>query len=101
MAKTLAVLPAGISKSAARWYRQTAQQFGLKTSGELGVLAEAARSLTRIEQCQAQLESDGLFVGGQRGLVSHPALRAEQQNRALFLQACRQLGVSSPSEVIE
>jgi hypothetical protein len=99
MAKTKA--PSGLSPSAARWYREVARQFDFRTAGELGCLTEAARSLTRIEQCQDQLVRDGLFVGGARGLVSHPALRAEQQSRALFLQACRQLGISQPAEVIE
>lgn len=94
-------IPTGLSRTAAKWYRDCVAQFEFRTAGELGCLAEAARSLTRIEQCQAALKRDGLFVGGARGLVSHPALRAEQQNRALFLQACRQLGISQPSEVVE
>jgi len=93
--------PAGLSRTAAKWYRDCVKQFRLQTAGELGCLAEAAHSLTRIEECRATLKRDGLFVHGARGLVSHPALRAEQQSRSLFLQACRQLGISSPAEVIE
>src|SRR5690606_2640332 len=94
-------VPTGLSRTAAAWYRDCVRQFEFRTAGELACLAEAARSLTRIEQCQAALKKDGLLVGGARGPATHPALRAEQQHRALFLQACRQLGISQPSEVVE
>lgn len=96
--KTTITAPAGVTGAAAAWYRRVVKEFRLRTAGELGTLTEAARSLARIEQCQEALKADGLFVPGARGLVAHPALRAEQQNRALFLQACRQLGISQPLE---
>jgi hypothetical protein len=89
-------IPAGIKGAAAAWYRDCVRQYRLVTAGELGTLAEAARCLTRISECQAAIKQDGLFIAGARGTVAHPALRAEQQARGLFLQAVRQLGISAP-----
>ena len=88
--------PEGLSDSAGQWYVACARQYRLRTAGELQTLAEAARSLTRIEQCQQAIAKDGLFTAGDRGLVAHPALREERQHRTLFLQAVRQLGLSQP-----
>jgi hypothetical protein len=95
MTKKTAMIP-GLSKTAGAWYRRCTVEFRLKTSGELGTLLEAARSLSRIEECQKAIKRDGLFVAGDRGIVAHPAAREERQHRALFLQAVRQLGISSP-----
>ncbi len=88
--------PPGLSPPAAKWFRDCVKQFRFRTAGELGVLAEAARALTRIEACAAAVKRDGLFIPGAKGLVSHPGLRAETQARAQFLAACRQLGISRP-----
>ena len=88
--------PKELDKESAKWWLDCCTQFGLKTGGELQVLTEAAFSLDRIAQCREVLKKDGLFTEGQRGLVAHPATRLEQQHRSLVLQACRQLGISSP-----
>lgn len=90
--------PADLTKETRAWWRDAVKQFDFKTAGELQVLTEAARSLDRIAQCREALDRDGLFVDGARGLVTHPAARLEQQHRSLVLQACRQLGISSPAE---
>ena len=88
--------PKELSKESAVWWMECVKQFALKTGGELQVLTEAAFSLDRIAQCREVLKKDGLFTEGARGLVAHPATRLEQQHRSLVLQACRQLGISSP-----
>lgn len=90
--------PAGLSKSAAKWYRDCCQQFRFRTAGELEVLAQAAHALTRIAECQKTIKKDGAFIIGSKGLVSHPAARMEQQHRAQFLTAARQLGISHPKQ---
>jgi len=90
--------PAGLKKDSAKWWMDCVIQFGLKTAGELQVLTETARSLDRIAQCAKALDDDGLFIEGSRGKVAHPATRLEQQHRSIVLQACRQLGISSPVE---
>ena len=88
--------PKELSKDSAKWWMDCTIQFGLKTGGELQVLTEAAHSLDRIAQCREVISKDGLFTDSQRGKVAHPATRLEQQHRSLVLQACRQLGISSP-----
>lgn len=90
--------PSGLDPKSRKWWLECARQFGLKTGGELQVLTEAAQSLDRIKQCQKTIDKDGLFTEGARGLVQHPAARLEMQHRSLVLQACRQLGISSPVE---
>lgn len=90
--------PAGLSKESGRWWLSAVRQFDLRSAGELAVLTEAARSMDRLIECREAIAKDGLFVEGSRGLVTHPAARLEQQHRALVLQACRQLGISSPVE---
>lgn len=89
-------IPAGLSRRSATWYRRCVTEFRMRTAGELQTLAEAAHSLDRIEQCRAAITKDGLFIAGERGTVAHPAVREERQHRQLFLQACRQLGISQP-----
>ena len=89
-------VPSGLSKGAAKWYRDCVKQFRMATAGELEVLAQAALSLTRIEECRAAIKRDGMFVPGSRGVVAHPAARLELQHRAQLLQAARQLGISAP-----
>ena len=88
--------PKELNKESAAWWLTCTKEFDLKTGGELQVLTEAAFSLDRIAQCRTVLKKDGLFTEGARGLVAHPATRLEQQHRSLVLQACRQLGISSP-----
>ena len=90
--------PEGLRQTSGKWWLACVEQFNLVSAGEQQVLTEAARSLDRIDQCREAIEKDGLFVEGQRGKVSHPAARLEQQHRSLVLQACRQLGISSPVE---
>lgn len=90
--------PAGLSKPSARWWLSAVRQFDLRTAGELQVLTEMARSLDRLIECREAIATDGLFVQGSRGLVTHPAARLEQQHRSLVLQGCRQLGISAPVE---
>lgn len=90
--------PNGLSKESAAWWREAVRQFDFRTAGELAVLTEAARSLDRIAECRDVIQREGLFINGARGLVQHPAARLEQQHRSLVLQACRQLGISSPAE---
>ncbi|PAU81063.1 hypothetical protein CK501_05735 [Halovibrio salipaludis] len=90
--------PEYLSETAQEWYERAVTEFGLETSGELAVLAEAASSMDRIAECRELIKRDGLVIEGSRGLVSHPATRMEQQHRGLVLQACRQLGISSPVE---
>lgn len=70
----------------------------MKSAGELQTLTEAAYSLDRIHEYRTAIDRDGAFIQGSRGLVAHPATRLEQQHRALFLQAIRQLGISQPEE---
>lgn len=88
--------PEHLSKAAAEWWARCVSEFRLSTGGELACLTQAAESLDRIAECRDRLKTDGLFVEGSRGLVTHPAARLEQQHRGLVLQACRQLGISSP-----
>ena len=88
--------PKELDKESAKWWMNCVTQFGLKTDGETQVLTEAAHSLDRIAQCREVITKDGLFTDSQRGKVAHPAIRIELQHRALVLQACRQLGISSP-----
>jgi hypothetical protein len=96
MARRPIEIPPGLSVRASAWFSTVARQFKLRTGGELAILGQAALSLTRIEQCQQTLAAEGLFVDGSRGRVAHPGVRAELQHRALFLQACRALGISNP-----
>lgn len=88
--------PEHLSAESAKWWERCVAEFRLSTGGELACLTQAAESLDRIAECRERLKVDGLFVEGSRGLVTHPAARLEQQHRALVLQACRQLGISSP-----
>ena len=88
--------PRHLGKAARIWWLRVVDEFKFESAGELQVLSEAASSLDRIEQCREILKTEGLFVVGDRGSVIHPAARLEQQHRALVLQACRQLGISSP-----
>ena len=88
--------PETLSKSSGQWWLQTVAQFGMKTSGELAVLTEAAQSLDRIIDCQKIIAEEGLFASGKTATVAHPAARLELQHRATVLQACRQLGISQP-----
>ncbi len=84
------------AKESQEWIDRCVKEFGLSTGGELAVLHQAAHSLDRIAECREAIARDGLTVEGQRGLVAHPCSRLELQHRALVLQACRQLGISSP-----
>lgn len=88
--------PEYLSEAASTWWHRVVREFRLLSGGELEVLSQAAASLDRIAECRETLARDGLFIAGSRGLVTHPAARLEQQHRALVLQACRQLGISSP-----
>ncbi len=90
--------PIGLSKISGRWWLTCVNEYNLRTAGELQVLSEVALSLDRIAQCGAIIKKDGLFVESQRGKVSHPGVRIELQHRAIVLQGCRQLGISSPTE---
>lgn len=90
--------PDGLSENSSTWWLAVVNQFALTTVGEACVLTEAARSLDRIADCRDAIAKDGLFIDGKSGKVSHPAARLEQQHRSLVLQACRQLGISSPVE---
>ncbi len=90
--------PEHLSDTARTWWERCVTEFDLETGGELAVLSEAASSLDRIAECRELLARDGLVIEGSRGLVAHPATRLEQQHRGLVLQACRQLGISSPVE---
>ncbi len=94
-------VPTGLSKAAAKWYRACCRDFRFTTASELEILAQAARSLTRIEECAAAIKRDGVVVRGSKGIVSHPCARLEQQHRAQFLLACRQLGISQPKHVAD
>jgi len=86
--------PHDLSDESAAWYLRACEEFSFKTSGELCVLAEAARSMDRITECRQAIKKDGLFPDNK----IHPAARLEQQHRSLVLQACRQLGISQPVE---
>lgn len=94
-------VPDGLSKQAAEWYRTCCRQFVFRTAAELEVLAQAAHSLTRIEECRKAIKKNGAFIVGSKGLVSHPASRMEQQHRSQFLVATRQLGISNPKHSAE
>lgn len=88
--------PKHLGKAAKTWWLRVVDEFKFESAGEIQCLTEAASSLDRIEQCREILKTEGLFVVGDRGSVTHPAARLEQSHRALVLQACRQLGISSP-----
>ena len=88
-------LPDDLSATAAAWVRKVVKQVDMKLDSEIACTIEAARSLDRIEQCREILQREGLTVEGARGTVLHSAARLEQQHRALFLAACRAVGISN------
>jgi hypothetical protein len=88
--------PPNLSKSAGQWYADCVRQFRFRTAGELETLHQAARALTRAEECAKVLKREGLFTDGQKGRIAHPAARLEHQSRAQFLTACRLLGITRP-----
>src|SRR5262245_34680046 len=83
--------PAGLSKSAAEWYATVLRQHGFKTAAQKEILAQAARALTRMEDCRVEIKKHGLVVKGHRGMVPNPACRLEAQARQQYLSACRLL----------
>ena len=82
--------PAGLSKTATKWWRRLTSEYDITDSaGEL-LLETALRALDRAEQARKQLDKDGCTSVDARGRPKvHPAASVERDSRAGLLAALR------------
>ena len=95
--------PAGLPRSARRWWLDVAGAYGM-TGDEAGLrlLSEAAFALARLEECRAIIARDGAAVLDRFGAArAHPLLQAEHHARSSFLAAVRALNLDvEPAKAI-
>jgi P27 family predicted phage terminase small subunit len=98
--KTEPVMPPGLSEDAEReWVRVTDH---LRSRNALDGLDEAAIAdyvtcWSRLRECEAVIEADGLLIDGDRGKVKHPAVQLARTYRAALLSWAKELGLTFAS----
>jgi P27 family predicted phage terminase small subunit len=98
--RTEPVMPAGLSQDAqAEWVRVTDH---LRSRNALDGLDETAigdyvTCWSRLRECEAAIDEDGLLIDGDRGKVKHPAVQLARTYRTALLAWAKELGLTFAS----
>ena len=79
------------------FWRESLKEYEFTSDG-LEVLRMACHSLERFLQAKDILDKEGIVFKTKNGYKKHPAAEIEKTARQGFLQACKQLGISTDTE---
>jgi hypothetical protein len=86
--------PGGLRGPGRRFWKAATKERIFSEAHDLARLAIAARTLDEIAADQETVKAEGRYTRDRWGrAVAHPALKALQENRALFLRVVRELAL--------
>ena len=95
-------MPAGLSPRGERFYRRWLAEMDLDGPHEGLLLAEAAQTITLLDDLRAQIERDGYMIEGSAGqLRLHPAVTETTKADALLARLVAQLAPRDPVDPVE
>jgi hypothetical protein len=95
---TKSTIPPGLSATSRKLWNEVTQAWELDPD-RLAILAVALRALTRCEEAEATVKTEGMMLTDPSGRRrSHPLLVVIREERSGFLGAMRQLSLEADTE---
>ena len=91
--------PQDLGPEGRKFWKKTLSEYEISAAHDFSKLADAARCRDTIERCVKILEKDGPIFTDKNGLPRrHPAQKVLLECQAMFLRACREIGLDLISD---